>query len=169
MTEYEITFLGSIHCSMGSASVGTQCPLTSSLDEFLGYWDWLWYPVLSPVLVSIALPYLGVFYSLFFTSHGISFVYISRWRYLHPTTNPPPYSRLGTGTIVTGYPKRLRYHGGEVLHSGPWGRVITQYTRLEMHCTHGRSYGVSGFNPLSESISVITRSIYCATPLMLMC
>src|SRR6218665_828674 len=34
-----------------------------------------------------------------------------RWRHLHPTTNPPPYSRLGTGTMVIGYPKRLRYHG----------------------------------------------------------
>ena len=28
----------SIHCSMGSAPVGAQCPLTSSLGEFLGYW-----------------------------------------------------------------------------------------------------------------------------------
>src|SRR6218665_3565224 len=35
-------------------------------------------------------------------------------RYLHPTTNPPPYSRLGTGITVIGYPKRLRYHGGGV-------------------------------------------------------
>src|SRR6218665_2991965 len=25
-----------------------RCPLTSSLGEFLGYWDWLWYPGLSP-------------------------------------------------------------------------------------------------------------------------
>ena len=38
---------------MGSAPVGAQYPLTSSLGEFLGYWDWLWYPGLSPVLVSI--------------------------------------------------------------------------------------------------------------------
>src|SRR6218665_3830740 len=28
----------SIHRSMGSAPVGAQCPLTSSLGEFLGYW-----------------------------------------------------------------------------------------------------------------------------------
>jgi len=62
----------------------------------------------------LRLPYLGVFYSLFFTSHWISFVYFSQWRYLHPTTNPPPYSRLGTGFMVIGYPKRLRYHGGGV-------------------------------------------------------
>src|SRR6218665_2962353 len=27
-----------IHRSMGSAPVGVQCPLTSSLGEFLGYW-----------------------------------------------------------------------------------------------------------------------------------
>jgi len=56
---------------MGSAPVGAQCPLTSSLGEFLGYGDWLWNPGLSPVLVSIALtfasPYLGVLFSLFFT------------------------------------------------------------------------------------------------------
>src|SRR6218665_2217710 len=31
-------FLPSIHLSMGSAPVGVQCPLTSSLGEFLGYW-----------------------------------------------------------------------------------------------------------------------------------
>src|SRR6218665_2477632 len=34
-----------------------QCPFSSSLDEFPSYWDWLWYPGLSPVLVSIALPF----------------------------------------------------------------------------------------------------------------
>src|SRR6218665_536169 len=32
-----------------------------------------------------------------------------------PTTNPPSYSRLGTGTMVIGYLKRLRYHGGGVI------------------------------------------------------
>src|SRR6218665_554302 len=31
----------SIHCFMGPAGVGIQCPLTSSLGEFPGYWDWL--------------------------------------------------------------------------------------------------------------------------------
>src|SRR6218665_412761 len=38
----------SIHCSMSSAPIGAQCPLTSSLGEFLGYWDWLWYPGFRP-------------------------------------------------------------------------------------------------------------------------
>src|SRR6218665_1130741 len=42
---------------MGSAPVGAQCPFASSLGEFLGYRDWLWYPGLLPVLVSIALPF----------------------------------------------------------------------------------------------------------------
>src|SRR6218665_526319 len=49
--------LPSVHCAMGPAPVGAECPLTSSLGECLGYWDWLWYPGLSPVLVSIALPF----------------------------------------------------------------------------------------------------------------
>src|SRR6218665_2387080 len=44
----------SIHRSIGSAPIGAKCPLTSSLGEFLGYSDWLWYPGLSPVL---ALPF----------------------------------------------------------------------------------------------------------------
>src|SRR6218665_1755792 len=60
----------SIHCSMGSAPVGAQCPLTSSLGEFLGDWDWLWYPGLSPVLVSIALPF--AFHFLVFSIHSSS-------------------------------------------------------------------------------------------------
>src|SRR6218665_3046734 len=42
---------------MGSAPVGVQCPLTSSLGEFPCKWDWLWYPGLSPVLVSNASPF----------------------------------------------------------------------------------------------------------------
>src|SRR6218665_1396948 len=37
--------------------VGVQCPISSSLDEFPSYWDWLWCPGLSPVSVSIALPF----------------------------------------------------------------------------------------------------------------
>jgi len=97
--------LTSIHPSFhGLSAHRCQYPLTSTLGEFLGYRDWLWYPGLSPVLVSITLPlpYLGVFYSLFFPCHWISFVYFLRWWYLHHTTNPPPYSTLGTGTMVIG-------------------------------------------------------------------
>jgi len=71
---------------MGSAPAGAQCPLTSSLGEFLGYRDWLWYSGLSPVLVSIALPFafhISVFsISLFFACHWISFVYFLQCRYL---------------------------------------------------------------------------------------
>src|SRR6218665_2457520 len=37
--------------------VGVQCPISSSLGEFPSYWDWLWCPGLSPLLVSIALPF----------------------------------------------------------------------------------------------------------------
>src|SRR6218665_694713 len=36
---------------------GVQCPISSSLGEFPSYWDWFWCPGLSPVLVSIALPF----------------------------------------------------------------------------------------------------------------
>src|SRR6218665_1132860 len=55
--------------------------LTSSLGEFLGYcMDWLWYPGLPPVFVFIAFPFafhiLVFFYSLFFTCHWISFVFL---------------------------------------------------------------------------------------------
>src|SRR6218665_1216945 len=65
----------SIHRSMGSAPVGAQCPLTSSLGEFLGYrllalvsWAFTRVSVHRP---SLRLSYLGVFYSLFFTCHWI--------------------------------------------------------------------------------------------------
>src|SRR6218665_1265712 len=37
--------------------IGVQCPISSSLGEFSSYWDWLWCPGLSLVLVSIALPF----------------------------------------------------------------------------------------------------------------
>jgi len=55
---------------MGSAPAGAQCPLTSSLGEFLGYRDWLWYPGLSPVLVPIALPF--AFHISVFSIHSSS-------------------------------------------------------------------------------------------------
>src|SRR6218665_2334359 len=55
---------------MGSAPVGAQYPLTSSLGEFLGYWDWLWYPGLSLVLGSIALPF--AFHISMFSIHSSS-------------------------------------------------------------------------------------------------
>ena|SRR6218665_2921891 len=65
---------------MGSTSVGVQCPLTSSLGEFPDYQDWLWYPGLLRVLVSIAFPFafhISVsFHPLFFTCHWISFVFL---------------------------------------------------------------------------------------------
>src|SRR6218665_2579854 len=37
--------------------VGVQCPISSSPGEFPSYWDWLWCPGLSPVSVSITLPF----------------------------------------------------------------------------------------------------------------
>src|SRR6218665_2046092 len=37
--------------------VGVQCPIFSALGEFPSFWDWLWDPGLSLVLVSIALPF----------------------------------------------------------------------------------------------------------------
>ena len=86
----------SIHRSMGSAPVGAQCPLTSSQVG-----DWLWYPGLSPVLVSIALPFALHISVLYFHSSSPAIGFHSsiflRWRYL---------------TMVIGYPKRLRYHNG---------------------------------------------------------
>src|SRR6218665_1753009 len=100
---------------MGSTPVGVQCPLTRSVSRLLGLALVSWaFARVGVQRLSLCLPYLGVFFSLFFTCHWISFVYFSRWRYLHLTTNPPPYSRLGTGPMVIGYPKRLRYHGGGV-------------------------------------------------------
>src|SRR6218665_3912974 len=37
--------------------VGVQCPISSSLCQFPSYWVWLWCPGLSPVSVSIHLPF----------------------------------------------------------------------------------------------------------------
>src|SRR6218665_3461918 len=49
--------LGRYSKSLGPDPVGVHCPLTSSLGEFPGYWESLWYPGLLPVLVSIAFPF----------------------------------------------------------------------------------------------------------------
>src|SRR6218665_3010270 len=137
MHTYMYTIYPSIHRSMGSAPVGAQCkgmcPHFLTIGEFLGFRDWLWYPGLSPVLVSIAIPYLaylGVFYSLSFPCHWISFIYFFTVAVSAPTTNPPPHSRLGTGTMVTGYPKRLRYHGGGVMHVCIY---VCMYTCIQMY------------------------------------
>src|SRR6218665_3859894 len=64
---YLIIHSSSIHRSMGSTPVRVHCPMSPHFltGSVSGYWDWLWCPGLSPVLMSIAfpfaLPYLGVF------------------------------------------------------------------------------------------------------------
>src|SRR6218665_3488305 len=87
----------SIHCSMVSAPVGVQCPLTSSLGKFPGNWDWLWYPGLLPVLVSIAFPYafhiMVFFHSLFFTCHWMSFFYFLQVAASVPRHQPSSFTQ----------------------------------------------------------------------------
>ena len=58
--------------------VGVQCPISSSLGEFSSYWDWLWCLGLSPVLVSIALPFAFHTWCFPFTliCHWISIVFL---------------------------------------------------------------------------------------------
>jgi len=75
---------------MGSAPVGAQCLLTSSLGEFLGYMERLWYPGLSPVLVSIALPF--AFHISMFSIHSSSpaIVFHSSIFYGGGICTPPP-------------------------------------------------------------------------------
>src|SRR6218665_1780952 len=57
--------------------VGVHRLISSSLGEFPSYWDWLWCPGLSPVLVSIALhlPYTWCF-PFALICHWISFVFL---------------------------------------------------------------------------------------------
>src|SRR6218665_3400338 len=66
--------------------------LTFSLGEFLGYWNWLWNPGLSSVLVSIVFPFAVLIsvisHFLFLTWHCVSFVYFSlRGIYTQPQTH----------------------------------------------------------------------------------
>src|SRR6218665_1323323 len=66
--------------SLDPQPVGVQCPHTSSsLGEFPGYWDWLRYPGLPPLLVSIAFPLSNsisrCFFHSLFTCHWISFMF----------------------------------------------------------------------------------------------
>ena len=71
----------SIHWSMGSAPVGVQCPITSSLGEFLGYWAGSCILGYCPCWCrpTSYFPSLSIsrcfFHSLFFTCHWISFVF----------------------------------------------------------------------------------------------
>src|SRR6218665_703563 len=62
---------------MSSAPVGVQCALTSSLGDFPGYWDWLWYPGLSPVLVSNAFPFAFHIWAFPFTLLRLPLDFIS--------------------------------------------------------------------------------------------
>src|SRR6218665_3690591 len=91
-----------ITCTIAYSSTDpwAQCPLTSSLGEFPKYWDWLWYPGLSPRHfarvgvhhLSLCLPYLGVFP---FTLHlPLDFIRVFPLRstYLHPFGRPFTYS-----------------------------------------------------------------------------
>src|SRR6218665_3008110 len=90
---YAVSIL-SIHCSIGSVPVGVQCPQTSSLGEFSGYWDWLWCPGLLPVLVCCPSPFLSLFhigvFSFTLLPLPVNFLCVSSLRviYLHPSVDP---------------------------------------------------------------------------------
>jgi len=64
MRQYNIIFVLYI---LGPTACWCPMPLTSSLGEFPGHWDWLWYPGLSPVLVSFDFPF-AFHISVFFHS-----------------------------------------------------------------------------------------------------
>ena len=86
--------------SLGPQPVGFQCPFTSSLVEFPGYRDWLWYPGLPPMLVSIAfslrLPYLGVFpLTLLHSPLDFIRVFLYDWRICTHSVNPSLTHFLG--------------------------------------------------------------------------
>src|SRR6218665_302750 len=104
----------SIQCFMGSAPVGVQCPLTSSLGEFPGYWDWFWYPGFLPVLVSFPSPSISRCFPFTLLHLPLDFIRL----FFTVAVSAPhhqPSSLFQTGTMVIGYPKRLRYDGGGVL------------------------------------------------------
>src|SRR6218665_1698926 len=67
-----------------------QCSFTSSLGEFPGYCDWLWYPGLSPVLVSYPSPCIYQCFSIQFSSPVFEFHSCSTLRLmcLHPSVDP---------------------------------------------------------------------------------
>jgi len=93
-----------IHRSMSSAPFGVQCPLTSSLGEFLGYWDWLW---LSPVFAFITSPFafhISVCFHLLFTCNWISFVFLLYGRRICTHSVDPSLTHL-----IDSLPKLLRW------------------------------------------------------------
>jgi len=87
-----LLYIPSILRSMGSAPVGVQCPLTSSLGEFPGYWDWLWCSRLSPVLLSIAFAFAfsSRCFSFPLLHLPMNFIRVSSLRLmcLHPSVDP---------------------------------------------------------------------------------
>src|SRR6218665_1088990 len=110
---------------MGSAPVGVQCPLTSSLGEFLGYLDWFWCPGLSPVLVSIAYPFtfhiLVFFHLLFFTCHWISFTCVG----VHRLSLHLPYLGLSPFTLLHLPLDFIRGFSLQPTYLHPFGRPFT--------------------------------------------
>src|SRR6218665_3491846 len=100
---------------MGLSPVGAKCPLISSPGELLGHWDWLWCPGLSLMLVSIALPFaFHIWVCLLTLLHQPSDFIRLLFTVTVSAPHHQPYSRLGTGTMVIEYPKKLRYYGGGV-------------------------------------------------------
>src|SRR6218665_1877809 len=103
--------------------VGVQCPISSSLGEFPAYWDWLWYPGLLSVLVSIAfslrLPYLSVFsIHCFFTWNWISFVFLLYDQHICTRSVNPflgEFSGLELRYLILWSQRRSRcVHGSEI-------------------------------------------------------
>ena len=98
----KVALIPSIHCPMGSAHVGVQCPLTSSLFEIPGYWDRLRYPGLSPVLVSIALPFAFHISVFPFTLLHLPFVYFFTETVSEPSHQPSSFTWAWNQHMTTG-------------------------------------------------------------------
>src|SRR6218665_661005 len=74
--------------------VGVQCPISSSLGGFPDYWDWLWCPGLSPVLVSIALPFAFHTFPFALICHWISIVFLLYGRRITTHSVDPPLTHF---------------------------------------------------------------------------
>src|SRR6218665_1897182 len=89
--------------------IGVQCPISFSLGEFPSYWDWLWCPGLSPVLVSIALPFAFHAWCFPFAliCHWISIVFLLYGQRIATHSVDPSLTRFldefpGSGTRYCG-------------------------------------------------------------------
>src|SRR6218665_3688648 len=140
---------------------GVQCPISSSLGEFPSYWDWLWCPRLSSVLVSIALPFAFHTWCFPFAliCHWISIVFLLYGRRIATHSLDPSLTHFGEfpGLGLALVADVVVPEADNGAHGAENSTQISALAGVELGCRHLAAADVDTRLPLTPPFSRLLR------------